>query len=147
MDIEVKIKRIRADAVIPVYATKGSAGMDVCYAADEPILLKCGERKLIPTGLAMSADSSDVVLLMYARSGLSLKHGITMINGVGVIDSDYRGEIMCPMVNLGSEDYVINPGERIAQIVFTPVLSAKLISVDTLDDTERGQNGFGSTGK
>jgi len=145
--MKVKIKKLRDDAVIPHYATAGAAGMDISYAGDEDIVIRKGERKLVPSGIALAMDSSDYVILLYARSGLSLKHGITMANAVGVIDSDYRGEIKCPMINLGDEDYIIKKGDRIGQIVFTPVAHAELIECDMLDDTERADGGFGSTGK
>ena len=145
--MKVKIKKLREDAVIPHYATVGAAGMDISYAGDEDLLIKKGERKLVPSGIALAMDTNDYVILMYARSGLSLKHGITMVNGVGVIDSDYRGEIKCPMINLGDEDYVIKRGDRVGQIVFTPVAHAELVECEELDDTERADKGFGSTGK
>ncbi|MCX7714836.1 MAG: dUTP diphosphatase [Clostridia bacterium] len=147
MNIDVKIKKLRHNAVIPQYATSGSAGVDVCYAGDSDIILKRGERVLVPCGFSIAISSPNVVALMYARSGISLKHGVTMANGVGVIDSDYRGEVKCPMINLGDEDYIIKPGDRVGQLVFTPIFRATLTECDTLDETERGGGGFGSTGR
>ena len=131
----------------PFYATEGSAGMDLVAAIDEPIVLKKGSLKLIPTGIAIEIEENNVAAFLYARSGLGIKHGICLSNGVGVIDSDYRGEIKVGLINLGPEDYTINPGERIAQMVFSPVLRAEMIKKEELGTTERGEGGFGSTGK
>ena len=142
----VKIKKIRENANIPFYATEGSAGMDLAACIDEPLTLKPGERKAVPTGIAIALSSSDYVALVYARSSLGLKKGITLPNAVGVIDSDYRGEILVALVNISDEEYTISPGERIAQLVITPVIQASLECVDELPETERGTGGFGSTG-
>lgn len=145
--MKVKIKKLRPDAVMPRYATDGAAGMDICYVGDDDLVIKKGERKLVPSGIALAMDSKDYVILMYARSGLSLKHGITMVNAVGVIDSDYRGELKCPMINLGDEDYTIKSGDRVGQIVFTPIAHAELVECEELDSTDRNKGGFGSTGR
>lgn len=145
--MKVKIKKLRPDAVMPRYATDGAAGMDICYVGDDDLVIKKGERKLVPSGIALAMDSKDYVILMYARSGLSLKHGITMVNAVGVIDSDYRGELKCPMINLGDEDYTIKSGDRVGQIVFTPIAHAELVECEELDSTDRNEGGFGSTGR
>ena len=131
----------------PFYATEGSAGMDLVAAIDEPIVLKKGSFNLIPTGIAIEIEENNVAAFLYARSGLGIKHGICLSNGVGVIDSDYRGEIKVGLINLGPEDYTINPGERIAQMVFSPVLRAEMVKKEELGTTERGEGGFGSTGK
>lgn len=131
----------------PFYATEGSAGMDLVAAIDEPIVLKKGSLNLIPTGIAIEIEENNVAAFLYARSGLGIKHGICLSNGVGVIDSDYRGEIKVGLINLGPEDYTINPGERIAQMVFSPVLRAEMVKKEELGTTERGEGGFGSTGK
>ena len=131
----------------PFYATEGSAGMDLVAAIDEPIVLKKGSLNLIPTGIAIEIEDLSVAAFLYARSGLGIKHGICLSNGVGVIDSDYRGEIKVGLINLGPEDYTINPGERIAQMVFSPVLRAEMVKKEELGTTERGEGGFGSTGK
>ncbi len=130
----------------PFYATQGSAGMDLSACIDEPILLKKGEIAFVPTGVAISLPSNEYVAYIYARSGLACKKGITLANSVGVIDSDYRGEIKCALINLGKEDFVINFGDRIAQLVIAPVCIADINVVDNLDSTIRGTGGFGSTG-
>ena len=131
---------------VPVYQTEGSAGADLKACLDEPITLMPGERRLIPTGLKIELPDG-VEAQIRARSGLSIKHGITMINGVGTVDSDYRGEWNVPMVNLGSEPYTIHDGDRIAQAVFARYERAEFVTVDSVNDTERGGGGFGSTGK
>ncbi|MCH5185396.1 MAG: dUTP diphosphatase [Oscillospiraceae bacterium] len=144
--MNVKFKKLRAGARIPRYETEDAAGMDICYAGDEKLVIKKGEIKKVPSGIAVEAEERNVVILLYARSGLSLK-GLSMANGVGVIDSDYRGEIICPMINLGDEDYTIEPGERIGQIVFTPVIRAMAEEAEEIGETKRGTGGFGSTGR
>ncbi|MDK2800729.1 MAG: dUTP pyrophosphatase [Clostridiales bacterium] len=149
--IDVKIKyvssKIGQEITPPFYATSGSAGMDLSACIHQPVVLKPGEKTIIPTGIAIQLPSNQYVALIFARSGLGIKHGITMSNGVGVIDSDYTGEIMCGLINLGSKSYTIQPGDRIAQMVFMPVAVASLTLVDELIDTERGIGGLGSTGK
>jgi len=121
--------------------------MDLYSVNSEPILLKAGEKALIPTGIAISLPSNDYVAYIYARSGLAVKCGITLSNCVGVIDSDYRGEIKVGLINLSKEDFVINPGERIAQMVIAPVILPEIIEVAELDETLRADGGFGSTGR
>ncbi len=130
---------------LPKYQTSGSAGCDICAYLSEPIELKPLERKLIPTGLYIEFEEGYEAQVR-ARSGLSIKHGITMVNGIGTIDSDYRGELKIPMVNLSNETYTINNGDRIAQIVFNKVEVAQFVEVQELNDTERSTGGFGSTG-
>ena len=130
----------------PFYATKGSAGMDLSACIDEPIVIPKGEIRFVPTGIAVSLPSNEYVAYVYARSGLACKKGITLANCVGVIDSDYRGEIKCALINLGQEDFVVNHGDRIAQLVISPVCVAEINVKDILDDTQRGTGGFGSTG-
>lgn len=144
--INVNLKCVSPLAKKPCYQTEGSAGMDLSAAIDREILVRQGETVLIPTGISIALPDAGCVALIYARSGLAIKHGITMANCVGVIDSDYRGEIQVGIVNLGSKDYTIKPGERIAQMVFAPVYTAQLYEVDALDETQRGSGGFGSTG-
>lgn len=139
--------KLSKGAVIPKRATNGSAGLDLCACMEENVLLKPGERALIRTGLAVGLPGHEFVALIFARSGLAIKHGITLSNSVGVIDSDYRGEICVGLCNLGSEDYVIAPGERIAQLVIMRVETPMPTEVDSLDETVRGSGGFGSTGK
>ncbi len=130
---------------MPSYETEGSAGADIRACLDEPITLMPGERRLIPTGMYVELPEG-VEAQIRARSGLSIRHGITMINGVGTVDSDYRGEWNVPMVNLGQEPYTINDGDRIAQAVFSRYEKASFILVDEVNSTERGGGGFGSTG-
>lgn len=145
--IKVKIKILREGTVIPQYATEGSAAVDLRSATDAPVTIEPGKRVLIPTGIAIAPETRGVVAILAARSGLSVKHGITVTNGIGVIDSDYRGEISVSLCNVSDTPYTVEVGERIAQLMFMPVLHAELISADTLDETERGAGGFGSTGK
>ena len=145
--ITVKYKVLDARARVPAYATPGSAAADLCAVLDEPLTLAPMERALVPTGLAIELPGPHSVALVYARSGLSIKHGLCMANGVGVVDSDYRGEICVGLINTSSEDYTIQPGERIAQLVLAPVIPAQPVEVDSLDETERGEGGFGSTGR
>lgn len=139
-------KRLRPQAVLPVRATSGSAGMDLSACIEEPIKLAPGSRILIPTGIA-AAIPQGAAGMIYARSSLGVKHGIALSNGVGVIDSDYRGEIHVGLCNFSSEPYTIHPGERIAQLVLHPVLLPEVLETQELDDTQRGTGGFGSTGR
>lgn len=130
---------------LPEYATPQSAGMDLRADIDKPILLKSLDRKLIPTGLYIALPEGYEAQVR-PRSGLAIKHGITCLNSPGTIDADYRGNIGVELVNLSHEDYVVQPGERIAQMVINKVEHAVLLSVDMLDETERGEGGFGHTG-
>ena len=143
----VKYKLLDPRAKAPAYATAGAAAADLCALLDEPLTLAPMQRALVPTGLAIELPGPECVALVYARSGLSIKHGLTMANGVGVIDSDYRGELRVPMVNLGTEPYTVQPGERIAQLCIAPVWQAAFVQANDLSDTDRGAGGFGSTGK
>lgn len=151
MPIKVKIKYLEDKTgegiKKPFYATAGSAGMDLSANIENDTVIKKGERMLIPTGISIALPDNNCVAYIYARSGLAIKHGITLSNSVGVIDSDYRGEIKVGIINLGNEDYTIKKGERIAQMVFAPILLAELLETDDLDETERGGGGFGSTGR
>lgn len=144
---ELKIKKLRENAKIPFRATEGSAGMDLYACIDEPITLKGGEKAVIPTGIAIALPSAELGAFIFARSGLAIKHGIGLLNSVGVIDSDYRGEICVGVINQLQEPYTINPDERIAQMVIMPVSLIPAVEVEELDETERGAGGFGSTGK
>jgi len=137
----------RENAKIPTRATKGSAGLDLYAAIEEPVSLKPGDLLKVPTGVAISLQSEHLVALIFGRSGLGVKHGITLSNGVGVVDSDYRGEIFVGLCNVSKEDYTINPGDRIAQVIVMPISNFMLIEVNDLDKTERNDSGFGSTGK
>ena len=145
MTIPVKLKKLRPDAAIPAYQTPGAACCDLTAAGD-PVTVLPGERALVPTGLAMDFGDPGYAALIFARSGLASKKGLTLSNGVGVVDADYRGEIKVALVNLGSEPVTIGPGERIAQMGFFPVARAAFEEADELDETERGAGGFGHTG-
>ena len=129
----------------PAYASTGAAGMDLRACMDEAVTLAPGQRQLIPTGLAIAVPEGYAALI-YARSGLAVKSGITLSNCVGVIDSDYRGELCVGLINLSDTAFTVNPGDRIAQLVLTPVMQAELLFTDELDETARGAGGFGSTG-
>lgn len=144
---EVKIKKVRENAKIPTYGTLAAAGADLYACIDDNIELKPGETKLISTGISLEVPTGYAGLI-YARSGLATKKGLAPANKVGVVDSDYRGEIMVSLHNHSNEERVIEPFERIAQFIITPYLKASFVEVDKLDDdTERGSNGFGSTGR
>ena len=131
----------------PHFATPGSAAMDLCACLEGDVVLKTGARQVLPTGIAIALPSADYVALICARSGLASKHGITMANGVGVIDSDYRGELRVALFNESDADYTIHDGDRIAQLMVLPVVQPTLEFVEELDETERGAGGFGSTGR
>ena len=149
--MELKIKalseKIGREIPLPHFATGGAACMDLCACMDESITLNAGERHLVPTGIAIALPSAEYVALVFARSGLGIKKGVCLSNGVGVIDSDYRGEIGVGLVNLGDAPYTVQPGDRIAQLMVVPVVQPTLTVVDALDETERGAGGFGSTGR
>ncbi len=147
MKVNVKIKMTR-NMPMPAYATEGSAAMDLRAALDEGevIILAPGERALIPTGVHIAPETNDVVAIVAGRSGLGIKHGITLSNSIGVIDSDYRGEVCVGLINKGQEAFKIERGDRIAQLMFMPVCHANLLAAESLDETERGAGGFGSTG-
>lgn len=142
----LKIKKLENNRILPEYKTEGAAGMDLCAAISEPVELKPLERKLIPTGLKIELEHGYEAQIR-PRSGLSIKHGITLINCVGTIDEDYRGEVCVPVVNISNETYTIQPDERIAQMIIARVEQAKLEVVTELTETARGVGGFGSTGK
>ncbi len=142
----LKIERLAHNKVLPEYKTEGAAGMDLCAAISEPVTLKPLERKLIPTGLKIELEHGYEAQIR-PRSGLSIKHGITLINCIGTIDEDYRGEVCIPMVNVSNEEYTILPDERIAQMVIAKYEQAKIEVVTELTETSRGEGGFGSTGK
>ena len=142
----LKIKKVQENVVIPKRATEGSAGLDLCACIDAPLTLSSGDTALIPTGLAIELPSSQYGAFVFARSGLSIKHGIGLLNAVGVIDSDYRGEIKVGVINQIKEPYTIEPGERIAQLVIMPVATLPVEEAQTLGESERGAGGFGSTG-
>ena len=147
MKLNVNLKLSRG-MTAPEYATPGSAAVDLRAALeeDEVVTIAPGARALIPTGLSISPESSDYVAVIAARSGLGIKKGVSLSNGIGVIDSDYRGEICVGLINHGEEPLEVRRGDRIAQMMFMPVVSAAFTVVDSLDETERGAGGFGHTG-
>ncbi len=130
---------------MPEYATEGAAGFDISAYLDEPMTLKAGHRALVPTGLYFEVPEGYEAQVR-ARSGLAIKHGIGLVNGIGTVDSDYRGEIRVPMINWSDEDFVINDGDRIAQVVITSYEKVEIELAENLSDTERGEGGFGHTG-
>ena len=141
----VQILRLRDDAIVPQYMTDHAAGLDLCAALDGSILLEPGSRMLVPTGLAMAIPVGYEGQVR-PRSGLALKKGVTLVNSPGTIDADYRGEIGVIMINHGECPFSINHGDRIAQMLISPVTHAELQVVDTLEETARGAGGFGHTG-
>ena len=145
--MQLKIKKLRDSARIPCRATDGAAGMDLYACLDEPLTLAPGQLAIVPTGIAIELPDNSCAAFLYARSGLGVKHGICLSNGVGVVDSDYRGEVCAGLCNVSDKPYVIEPYERVAQMVIAPVLTPDIIEVDELGDTDRGEGGFGSTGK
>lgn len=142
----LKIYRMAHNKFVPEYKTEGAAGMDLCAAIEEPITLKPLERYLVPTGLKIELEHGYEAQIR-PRSGLSIKHGISLINCVGTVDEDYRGEVCVGVVNLSNEEYTIQPDERIAQMIIARVEQAKIEVVTELSETARGEGGFGSTGK
>ena len=146
MNNTLKIKKVRENAVVPKYATQGAAGMDLYACIDEAQTLEPGKLLMIPTGIAIVLPDSSLAAFIHARSGLGVKHGICLSNGVGVVDSDYRGEVCVGLCNVSDKPYTIEPFERVAQMVIAPYLMAAFEEADALKDTERGEGGFGSTG-
>lgn len=143
----LRIKKVREKAKLPTRATSGSAGFDLYACIDEPIILNKGDKAIIPTGIALGLDDPHYAAFIHSRSGLAIKQGIALLNSVGVIDSDYRGEVCVGVTKLTDGEYTIQPFERIAQMVIKPVELPKIIEVEELDDTDRGEGGFGSTGR
>jgi dUTP pyrophosphatase len=143
--MKLDVVKLRDDAMLPEYQTAGAAGADLHACIDEPIVLKPLERRMIPTGLAMSIPGGFEVQIR-ARSGMSIKHGITMVNGIGTIDADYRGEVGVLLINLSQESFTIEPGMRIAQMVVARYETVGWNVVEVLDETARGAGGYGSSG-
>lgn len=143
--MKIDIVKLRDGAILPEYQTAGAAGADLHACIDEPITLQPLERRTIPTGLAMAIPEGYEVQVR-ARSGMSIKHGITMVNGIGTIDADYRGEVAALVINLSTEAFTIEPGMRIAQMVVAKYDLVSWNEVDSLDETARGAGGFGSSG-
>lgn len=149
MKVQIKAvsPKIGTEFPAPFYASGGAAGMDLCACTDGPVTLRPGCPVTVPTGVAIALPGPEYAALVFGRSGLGFKHGVSPSNGVGVVDSDYRGEIKVSLCNSGRESYTVQPGERIAQLVIVPVARAELEWCCQLPETERGESGFGSTGK
>jgi dUTP pyrophosphatase len=145
LDIKIFDEKIRSN--LPAYATHGSAGLDLRACIDEPITLRAGDTALIPTGLAIHLDDPGLAAVIIPRSGLGHKHGIVLGNLVGLIDSDYQGQVFVSCWNRGRETFIVNPLERIAQLVVVPVVQVQLNVVESFEESSRGAGGFGSTGK
>jgi dUTP pyrophosphatase len=147
--IELKIldPRVGTDFPLPAYATPGSAGLDLRACLDAPLELAPGETQLLPTGIAIHIADPGLCATILPRSGLGHKHGIVLGNLVGLIDSDYQGQLMVSCWNRGAEHFTIQPGERIAQLMILPVVQAQFTLVDEFDQSERGEGGFGSSGR
>jgi len=143
--MNIPITKLRPSAILPEYQTEHAAGMDLHASIDEPITLKPGERFAVPTGIAIAVPEGCEAQVR-CRSGLAAKYGIALTNGIGTIDADYRGEVGVLIINLGQEDFVVEPGMRIAQMVIAKFERAQWEQADELDTTERGAGGFGSTG-
>ena len=144
--MKLTFKKLNENAIIPYRATQYSAGLDICACLNEPVTLEPDEIKMIPTGLVAMTDCNDVALMIYPRSGLSSKYGVSLANCVGVVDSDYRGEWFIPLINHGKQNFTVEHGMRIAQLVTTKILFPEIEISDAVTATERGENGFGSSG-
>jgi dUTP pyrophosphatase len=145
--LDVKILDERMRSQLPAYATSGSAGLDLRACIDEPLTLRPGDSALVPTGLAIHVGDPGLAAVIIPRSGLGHKHGIVLGNLVGLIDSDYQGQVFVSCWNRGKDTFVVNPMERIAQLVVIPVVQVELNVVESFDESARGAGGFGSTGK
>lgn len=143
--MKAEIKIISKSGVLPTYETEGSAGADLRAYIDEPITLQPGERRLVPTGLFVELPVG-IEAQVRARSGMAIKYGIGLVNGVGTVDSDYRGEWNVPLINFSNEPYTIHNGDRIAQVVFSSYVKGEFVVTEEIDETERGSGGFGHTG-
>ncbi|MEG2455249.1 MAG: dUTP diphosphatase [Oscillospiraceae bacterium] len=145
--MKLAMKKCAPNAVLPQYGTDGAAAMDLAACLDAPVTIAPRDLVTVPTGIAIALPSADYVALIFARSGLGVKHGIALSNGVGVIDSDYRGELLVGLTNLSSAPYTISPGDRVAQLMVVPVVRPVPEEVTSLPETGRGDGGLGSTGK
>lgn len=143
----LKVKKLREDAQLPSRATQGSAGYDLYACLDREITVAAGETVKIPTGIAIELESSGFAAFVFARSSMGTKHSVIPANAVGVIDSDYRGEVCVFLKNYSQTDYMVQPQDRVAQLIILPVELPQLEEVDELSDTQRGDGGFGSSGK
>ena len=144
--MKLTFKKLDPKAVIPSRATSGSAGLDLCACLDAPVTIEAGEIKMIPLGITAEPDREDIALLIYPRSGLSSKYGVSLANCVGVVDSDYRGAWFVPLINHGKEPFTVEHGMRIAQLIPTRILMPEIEVSDRLSETARGTGGFGSSG-
>ena len=144
--MKLTFKKLDPRAVIPSRATSGSAGLDLCACLDAPVTIEAGEIKMIPLGITAEPDREDIALLIYPRSGLSSKYGVSLANCVGIVDSDYRGAWFVPLINHGKEPFTVEHGMRIAQLIPTSILMPEIEVSDQLSETERGAGGFGSSG-
>lgn len=142
----LKVRRLREGAVLPRYMTSGAAGLDLAAAPETPITLQPGERALVPTGIALELPPGHEGQVR-PRSGLAVRHGVSLLNAPGTVDEDYRGEVKVLLVNLGQRPFTVEPGMRVAQLVVAPVTRVKPVAVDELQDTARGSGGFGHTGR
>ena len=143
----LKVKLVREGAQLPKRETVGSAGHDLRACIEEDLIIPAGKGVRLPTGIAIEMESAEYVAIIASRSSMAYKYGIAMGNGIGVIDSDYRGEISVFLRNNSDTDFVVHPGDRVAQLLLMPVALPEIIEVDELSDTERGAGGFGSTGR
>ncbi len=147
IDLKILDPRIGNEFPLPTYATSGSAGLDLRACLDEALLLNPGETKLLPTGLAIHIADEQLAAVVLPRSGLGHKHGVVLGNLVGLIDSDYQGQLMVSVWNRGSVPFTVEPGERIAQMVLVPIVQAEFNIVSDFDESERGAGGFGHSGR
>ena len=144
--MKLYVKKLKENATLPAFQSSLAAGADLCACIDGDMVIEPGGRAVIPTGIAVCPAEPDVVLMIAARSGLAVKRGLTLSNGVGIVDADYRGEIQVGLVHLGIEPVVIHPGDRIAQLLVLPILRPDITFAEVLPETDRGAGGFGSTG-
>ncbi len=144
--MQLKVKRLTDLAVLPRYMTGGAAGMDLTAAPPEPMVLRPGQRVLVPTGISIALPTGHEGQVR-PRSGLAVKHGLTLLNAPGTIDEDYRGEVKVLLANMGQEPFTVEAGMRVAQLIVAPVCRVEVAEVETLEDTARGDGGFGHTGQ
>jgi dUTP pyrophosphatase len=144
--MQLRFQKTREGAQLPVRATPESAGADLCACLDAPVTIAPGETVMIPLGLKCQPEKADMALMIFPRSGLSAKHGITLANAVGVVDTDYRGEWFVPLHNISDTPFTVEHGMRVAQLVAVPVYYPEIIETLTVDETQRGEGGFGSSG-
>jgi dUTP pyrophosphatase len=147
IQLQILDPRVGEDIPLPAYATDGSAGMDMRACLEEPLTIHPGETHLIPTGIAIHINDPNLAAVLLPRSGLGHKHGIVLGNLTGLIDSDYQGQVFVSCWNRGKDTFTVNPGERIAQMVFVPVVQAEFEIVESFTSSDRGEGGFGHTGK